>query len=65
MNRQHQTVPLPPSLRSQTIAIAAKRDQRTVQNAITGSLLWGAVVLWIAYLPTMMGYLLTQLNVPF
>lgn len=65
MSRHLQTVPLPPSSRSQAIAIAASQGRRTVQSAIMGSLLWGAVVLWIAYLPNVMGYLLTQLKVPF
>jgi hypothetical protein len=65
MSRRHQMVPLPPSSRSRAVAIAASQGRRTVENAIMGSLLWGAVVLWITYLPNVMGYLLTQLNVPF
>jgi hypothetical protein len=65
MSRRHQMVPLAPSSRSRAVAIAASQGRRTVENAIMGSLLWGAVVLLIAYLPNVMGYLLTQLNVPF
>jgi len=65
MSKSSQVIRFISPPRARAIAITGGRNQHRIVHAITWSLLSATAALWMAYLPILMGHVLTLLNVPF